>query len=92
MKEPEAPANGVTKVTVTFNGDPVSSKGFTWYTPLASGRSDLQVVEKTGNTADFAKAASFSGRTSVARNSVVENVHKAEAIGLKADAIILPCW
>ncbi|OMF30054.1 hypothetical protein BK133_16935 [Paenibacillus sp. FSL H8-0548] len=81
----KAPAIEVSKVTVTFNGDPVSSKGFTWYTPLASTRSDLQVVEKSGSAADFTNAALFTGTTTVSKNSNGEHVHKAEATGLKAD-------
>ncbi|WP_339205632.1 S-layer homology domain-containing protein [Paenibacillus sp. FSL K6-3182] len=84
----EVPKVEVSKVTVTFNGDPVSSKGFTWYTPLDANRasqSDLQVVEKTGDTADFTNAIAFTGRSTVAKNSLGELVHKAEATGLKAN-------
>lgn len=84
----EAPKVEVSKVTVTFNGDPVSSKGFTWYTPLDVNRasqSDLQVVEKTGDTADFTNAIAFTGRSAIAKNSLAELVHKAEATGLKAN-------
>lgn len=47
--------------------------------------SDLQVVENTGVTPDFTKAAEFTGRSAVSRNSKDELVHKAEATGLKAD-------
>lgn len=83
--DPNAPVGNVSKVTVTFNGDPVSSKGFAWYTTKASGRSDLQVVEKTGSAApDYSKAAKFSGTHNASTNSPSEFVHKAEATGLKA--------
>ncbi len=75
----------VSKVTVTFNGDPVTAKGFTWYTTLASSNSDLQIVEKKGSTPDFSKATKFSGKYAVSTNSSSELVHKAEATGLKAD-------
>ncbi|WP_339317493.1 S-layer homology domain-containing protein [Paenibacillus sp. FSL R10-2734] len=77
--------DSIKKVTVTFNGDPVSSKGFTWYTASKSTGSDLQVVENTGDTPDFAKSSEFKGRSAVSRNSKDELVHKAEASGLKAD-------
>lgn len=74
----------VSKVTVTFYGDPVSSKGFTWYTPLVSKNSDLQVVEAAADTPDFTDAIAFSGRSAVSTNAKEELVHKAEATGLKA--------
>lgn len=74
----------VSKVTVTFNGDPVSSKGFTWYTPLGSTNSDLQVVEAAAGAPDFTNAITFSGRSAVSTNAKEELVHKAEATGLKA--------
>ncbi|ASS66194.2 MULTISPECIES: stalk domain-containing protein [unclassified Paenibacillus] len=80
-----ASAVEVNKVTVTFNGDPTTSKGVTWYTYLESAGSDLQVVEKTGAAADFSGAAEFTGRTAVSSNSPQEAVHKAEATGLKPD-------
>ncbi|OMD65195.1 hypothetical protein BSK48_23760 [Paenibacillus odorifer] len=80
-----ASTDSIKKVTVTFNGDPVSAKGFTWYTALKSTGNDLQVVENTGVTPDFAKASEFTGRSAVSRNSKDELVHKAEASGLKAD-------
>ncbi len=75
----------VSKVTVTFNGDTATSKGFTWYTTRASANSDLEVVEKTGSSPDFSKAVKFSGKYSVSTNSPSELVHKAEATGLKAN-------
>ncbi|GGF90039.1 hypothetical protein GCM10010912_39030 [Paenibacillus albidus] len=75
----------VSKVTVTFNGDPVTSKGFAWYTPLASVGNDLQVVKKTDAVPDFSKAIRFSGRSSISTNAKEERVHKAEATGLSAD-------
>ena len=52
---------------------------------MNSAGSDLQVVENTGVTPDFTKAAEFTGRLAVSRNSKDELVHKAEASGLKAD-------
>jgi phosphodiesterase/alkaline phosphatase D-like protein len=79
-----APPLEVSKVAVTFNGDTQTSKGFVWYTPLTSTRSDLEVVEKTGVVADFTSALTFIGSTKVATNSIAEHVHKAEAGGLKA--------
>ncbi len=79
-----APPLEVSKVVVTFNGDPKTSKGFVWYTPLASTRSDLEVVEKTGAEADFSKGQAFTGLAKAATNSIAEHVHKAEAGGLKA--------
>lgn len=75
----------VSKVTVTYYGDPRSSKGFTWYTPLSAKNSDLQVVEKTQAVPDFTGAGTFSGRSAVSTNAAGELVHKAEATGLKAD-------
>lgn len=80
-----ASAVEVSKVTVTFTGDPTSAKGFTWYTPLASSGSDLQVVEKKGNKPNFKKAKEFTGYSTISSNSPEERVHKAEATGLAAD-------
>jgi len=82
---PTAEKDSIQKVTVTFHGDPVSAKGFTWYTTLKSTGNDLQVVEYTGTTPDFTKASEFTGRAAVSRNSKEELVHKAEANNLKAD-------
>ncbi|CAH0120684.1 3',5'-cyclic adenosine monophosphate phosphodiesterase CpdA [Paenibacillus sp. CECT 9249] len=81
----QAPALEISKVTVTFYGDATSAKGFTWYTPLGSFRSDVQVVENQGGAPDFSQAQVFTGRTSVSSNSPGEHVHKAEATGLTAD-------
>lgn len=81
----QAPALDISKVTVTFHGDATSAKGFTWYTPLGSSQSDVQVVENRGAAPDFSQALAFSGRTSVSSNSPGEHVHKAEATGLMAD-------
>ena len=78
----QAPA-AVAKITVTFYGDAASARGFTWYTAAASTGSDLQLVEKTGGTPDFGKASAFSGRSYPSPLSPAENVHKAEAGGLK---------
>lgn len=84
----------INKVTVTFNGDTTTTKGFTWYTDTTSTQSDVQVVQKTGSKPDFTNAIKFAGRTALSTNSSVsagtgyppnprENVHKAEATGLK---------
>ncbi|KAG2870246.1 hypothetical protein PC115_g25177 [Phytophthora cactorum] len=80
-----APTLDISKVTVTFYGDATSAKGFTWYTPLASAQSTVQVVPNQGGLADFSQAQSFNGRESVASNSTGEMVHKAEATGLMPD-------
>ncbi|MEK6989895.1 S-layer homology domain-containing protein [Paenibacillus sp. FSL K6-1566] len=78
----DAPVLNISKVTVTFHGDSSTAKGFTWYTPLQSAQSDVQVVENLGGAPDFSQAISFSGRASVSSNSPGEMVHKAEATGL----------
>ncbi|MFA6941482.1 MAG: metallophosphoesterase family protein [Clostridiaceae bacterium] len=83
IPDPNAPIGSVSKVTVTFYGDTTTSKGFTWYTTLASANSDLQIVEKTGSAPDFSKGKAFTGRYSISTNSASELVHKAEAAGLK---------
>ena len=86
IPDPNAPKGTVSKVTVTFNGNTATSKGFTWYTTLASANSDLQVVEKTGATPDFSKATKFTGKyllSTHAPSFPAELVHKAEATGLK---------
>lgn len=75
----------ISKVTMTFHGDPTTAKGFTWYTPLASTSSDLQVVEKVGSTPDFSQALTFTGENTIATYSDTEVVHKAVAKGLKPD-------
>ncbi|MEC0125181.1 S-layer homology domain-containing protein [Paenibacillus pabuli] len=82
----DAPSLDISKVTVTFYGDATSAKGFTWYTPLASAQSTVQVVPNQGGVADFSQAQSFNGRESVASNSPGEMVHKAEATGLMPDS------
>jgi 3',5'-cyclic AMP phosphodiesterase CpdA len=77
----------VKKIVPTFTGDTKSTKGFTWYTSLASVRSDLQIVKKTGNREpNFRKALNFSGTSYVSTNDSEERVHKAEATGLKANS------
>lgn len=81
----DAPSLDISKVTVTFYGDATSSKGFTWYTPLASAQSTVQVVSNQVGVADFSQAQSFNGRATVASNSPGEMVHKAEATGLLPD-------
>ncbi|MFJ7728523.1 metallophosphoesterase [Neobacillus sp. NPDC097160] len=81
-----SPDPTVSKLTVTFNGDSTTSKGFTWYTSHDFKGSDVQVVKKTGaKKPDFKKAVKFSGSYSLSTNSLNEYVHKAEATGLKAD-------
>ncbi|WP_413033515.1 S-layer homology domain-containing protein [Paenibacillus xylanilyticus] len=81
----DAPAIDISKVTATFYGDAKSGKGFTWYTPLASTNSHVQVVKKQDGAPDFSMAQSFSGEAIISRNSPGEMVHKAEATGLEAD-------
>ena len=83
--DPNAPIGTVSKVTVTFNGDTTSTKGFTWFTTLRSVISDLQVVEKTSDSPDFSQATKFSGTCAVPTYSTSQFVHKAEATGLKAN-------
>jgi 3',5'-cyclic AMP phosphodiesterase CpdA len=73
------------KLTVTFAGDTMTAKGFTWYTTAASAGSDVQVVEKARGEPDFMNAMKFSGRWQLSTNSAAEVVHKAEAVGLKPD-------
>lgn len=88
IPDPNAEKGEVSKVAVTFFGDSTTAKGFTWYTTLASGNSDLQVVEKTGQTADFSKAMTFTGTYAASTHSPsfpTEVVHKAVADGLKAN-------
>lgn len=90
--DPNAKLGTVTKVAVTFYGDSTTSKGFTWYTSAASVKSNLQIVEKTSDSADFTKAdvIKFDGTCSIPTNLVSstitktqEYLHKAEAKGLK---------
>lgn len=83
--DPNAPKGNVKKVIQTFTGDTKTTKGFTWYTTLASGASDLQIVEKKDAEPDFSKAMKFKGNSYVSRNDAEEVVHKAEATGLKPD-------
>ncbi len=87
IPDPKAPVGDVSKVTVTFNGDTTTSKGFTWYTTLASANSDLQIVENTGSAPDFSKAIKFTGEYGIPTNSSAELFHKAEADGLKKDTL-----
>jgi len=82
VKKTEVP---ISKVTVTFNGDTTTAKGFTWYTPDTSTGNDLQVVEKNSGAADFTKSTRFTGRSAISTNSKSERLHKAEAINLKPD-------
>ena len=73
----------VSKITITFTGDSETTKGFTWYTNQNSKKSDLQVVEKTGNIVDFSNSIKFRGYTTISTNAKNEYIHKAEATGLK---------
>ncbi len=86
LPDPNAPLGEVTKVTITFAGDVLTAKGFTWYTTFASANSDLQVVEKTDAEPNFDDALKFAGRYQISTNSKTEVVHKAEAVGLKPSA------
>lgn len=79
---PPVPTTEVTKVTVTFKGDPKTAKGFTWFTPKQSVNSDLQVVPKGSDLPDFNSAMKFVGRSESAKYSD-EISHKAEATGLQ---------
>lgn len=88
---------GVSKLTVTFDGDTKSSKGFTWYTSKASIKSEVQVVEKTTDSPNFNGAVTFSGDSFIPDNKTdavpptneittkQEFGHKVKATGLKAD-------
>ncbi|WP_010631807.1 purple acid phosphatase family protein [Sporolactobacillus vineae] len=82
--ETNQPGIAVTKVVPTFTGDSRTTKGFTWYTSLQSVRSDLQLVKKAGKSQPrFDKALRFKGTSYVSSNSSAEQVHKAEAKGLR---------
>lgn len=94
----EVVVSAVTKIAVTFieseENDVTNSRGFTWYTVAASDtRSDLQVVEKTGASADFigSAALTFTGTaaavdtTDTTESQAQEFMHKAEATGLDPD-------
>lgn len=94
VSDPTAETGTVTKLAVTFYGDPASSKGFTWYTTAKSINSDLQVVEKNAESADYnaSNVLKFTGTTAVPTNLAdttvnkkQEYLHKAEASGLKAN-------
>lgn len=73
----------ISKITVTFWGDPGKSRGFTWYTDSTSTGSDLQIVKSTNAAPDFSKAKTYKGRSMASTNAPGEYVHKAEANGLK---------
>lgn len=75
----------ISKITVTFYGDPCTAKGFTWYTNHDSLSSDVQVIKKTRQTPDFNRAMIFTGTTGNSHNSPEEFVHKAFATGLTSD-------
>lgn len=45
LPNPEVEVEDVTRVTLSYCGDPSTSMGFTWYTNQASVGSDLQLVE-----------------------------------------------
>ncbi len=77
-------AKKISKITVTFTGDTKTTKGFAWYTSLDSKKSDLQIVEKKSNIADFSNPIKFKGTTTIPTNSKNEYFHKAEAINLKS--------
>lgn len=75
----------INRVTVTFNGDTTTAKGFTWYSVVDSVYSDLQVVELKDIQPDFTSAQHFIARSSVAKNSSNDKMYKAEATNLKPD-------
>ncbi len=78
-----APRGIVTRVVQTLGSDSARTRAFTWYTSFASGRSDVQIVEKKGNTPNFSQAKTFTGRLKPSYNSENELVHMAEATGLQ---------
>jgi hypothetical protein len=84
VPDANAPRGIVSKVTVSFNADPVTGRAFTWYTTRAAAGSDLQVAKKTGKTADFSKATKFSGTFGLSTSAPDQVWHKAEATGLSA--------
>lgn len=75
----------ISRVTVTFNGDTTTAKGFTWYSVVDSVYSDLQVVEMQDIQPDFTSAQQFIARSSVAKNSSNDKMYKVEATNLKPD-------
>lgn len=84
----ESPNPAVKKVVATFTGDARTTKGFTWYTSLASTQSDLQLVKKNGKSKkkpNFKKALTFKGTSAISSNDSEERMHKAEAKGLRSN-------
>ncbi|MFJ8236433.1 metallophosphoesterase [Ureibacillus sp. NPDC094379] len=73
----------VSRVVVSFYGDTETSKGFTWYTSQASGKSDLQVIEKTTEEPNFENAKEFTGDYQRSTSAPQYVVHKAVATDLK---------
>lgn len=68
-------------ISVTFNGDPHTQKGFTWNTSTSSTDSTIQYLEKKGDTPNF------SGNIKQAKGTVstvgARNVHKVLLTGLE---------
>ena len=81
------------KITVTINGDSLTTKAFTWYTDKSITGSQVQVVKKTSSSPDFTNATEFNGSAKASNNaSLSENVaskdevmHISTATGLSAD-------
>lgn len=76
---PAGAAGSVDRVTVTFCGDPATSRGFTWYTAAAVNGSDLEV------TLDSGTPMTFTGQSGLSSNDSADRWHKAVATGLSAD-------
>lgn len=84
VPNPNVAPDKVSRVTVTFNGDTETEKGFTWYTNQASAGSDLEVIENKGEKEpSFEGALKFTGNFQKSTSNPEFVMHKAKATGLK---------
>ncbi len=81
LPNPEVKADAVTRLTMSYNGDPATQMGFTWYTNQGSVGTDLDIVPYADNV-DFAQATRYTGRFSRSSSAPEYLVHKATANGL----------
>lgn len=84
VPNPDVKADKVSRLTVTFNGDTKTEKGFTWYTNQGSAGTDVEIIESKGEKEPkFDGAMKFTGEFAKSSSNPEYVMHKAKATGLK---------
>lgn len=87
LPNPDVEAGDVSRLVMSYNGDPSTRMGFTWYTNQATVGTDLQVMPYVEGVEeddlDFSAAQAFVGSFTGSTNAPEYLVHKAVAEGLQ---------